>query len=48
MDKVKLQMKNPMIGRQSDPYMQWDKFVFIGERSNVFCFRISYNNSLLQ
>ena len=47
MDKVELQMKNPMIGRQSDPCMQWDKFVFIQERLNAFCLSISCN-SLLQ
>ena len=48
MDKVELQMENPMIERQSDPCMQWDKFVFIQERLNVFCLGISYNNSFLQ
>ena len=36
MDKAKLQMKNPMIGRQSDPYMQWEKFVFIQERFSQY------------
>ena len=46
MDKAKLHMKNPMIGRQSDPCMQWDKFVFIQERLNVFCLSISYNHLL--
>ena len=35
MDKAKLQMKNPMMGRLSDPFKQCGKSVFILGRLNV-------------